>query len=52
MMVYVFIWNIKESSSNEAKNQETYFSNQDILTSLNEIQRQLVKQVFKNNVTL
>ena len=31
-----------QSSSNETKSQESYFSNQDVLTSLKEIQRQIM----------
>ena len=33
---------IRESSSNETKSQKFYFSNQDTLTSLTEIQQQII----------
>ena len=41
MLISVFILNVKESCSNETKSQ-FYFSNQNTLPSLKEIQQQII----------
>ena len=42
MLISTFVQNIKESSSNKTKSQESFFSNQDTLLSLKEIQQQII----------